>query len=216
MRGVSLLVLVILLSAVPTGRSQSTDGQDSRQPTTFLGALFSGQLFNGGLLSQFASGSGLVGGAFREATGQSTANTGAAEETTPDNLSFLACTQSTACFNDSTQTPGAWTCRPQVVGRVSLCVPTLLGMTLGREGDSCGCCDGVCPQKCDCECTTATGVQGYMARFNFLFGLVQFDQCLEPTVADAAISFNTLDITCSDVCHHDDDAVTVVMRSNQP
>jgi hypothetical protein len=155
------------------------------QPTTLLGRLF-GRFISGVTVSVLP--------VEDEAPPQEL-------PTTPsENMQFLGCTQSTACYNDSTQTPGAWTCRPQLVGQVSVCIPTLLGVTLGREGDTCGCCDGICPKKCECGCITASGLEGVMTRFNLMFGLIQFEQCLEPTVADAATSFSTLDISCSEEC----------------
>ena len=184
-----------------------------------------GTLGSGGLLGQLVSGVvSLLAPNFDDivdrATALASAATGATEntntntdsETTGDatggglvgqasgNLQFISCTQSTTCFNDSTQTPGAWTCRPQIVGDISVCVPTLLGVTVAREGDTCGCCEGVCPVKCQCGCTNARGTDGVMARFSLFFGLLQFEQCLEPTVADAATSFTTLDISCSETC----------------
>jgi hypothetical protein len=117
-----------------------------------------------------------------------------------DNVHFLTCTTETTCFNDSTQTPGAWTCRPQLVGKLSLCIPTILGVTMGREDDSCGCCDGVCPVRCECSCTTARGTAGVLTRFNLMFGLLDFEECLDPTVSDSVTSFTTLNIACSDSC----------------
>jgi len=121
----------------------------------------------------------------------------------PSTLQFIGCDRETICYNDSTQTPGAWTCRSQFTGEMSICVPTVLGLTVGREGDTCGCCGGVCPQKCSCGCTNARGTPGVMAKFNLFFGLVNFEQCLEPTVAEAATSFTTFDISCSDFCAQD-------------
>ena len=53
-----------------------------------------------------------------------------------ENMKFITCTTETTCFNDSTQTPGAWTCRSQLVGEMSVCIPTILGVTVGREGET--------------------------------------------------------------------------------
>eukprot|EP00797_Seminavis_robusta_P016056 Sro23_g015670.2 (135) ;mRNA; r:44096-44500 len=130
-----------------------------------------------------------------------------------ENVKFLACTQDDICYNDSTQTPGAWTCRPQYIGHMSICVPTLLGVTLGRVGDTCGCCGGQCPKKCECGCVTRAGSQGVMAKFSLLFGLLQFEECLGPTLSDAATSFTTLDISCSDSCGQQQDDGGVVVSA---
>ena len=185
------LVLCGLASSIPHCAGQSSS--NTEDSASLLGRIFG---LGGGILSRLPT---QVGPLAPQQT--SAAEGGAANTEFSDNLQFMTCTQSTACYNDSTQTPGAWTCRPQAIGHISLCVPTILGVTLGREGDTCGCCGGVCPKKCECSCTNARGVEGVMTRFNLLFGLLRFDQCLEPTVADAATSFNTLDISCSDVCN---------------
>ena len=34
----------------------------------------------------------------------------------------------------------------------TVCVPSLFGASIGIAGDRCGCCEGVCPQKCECPC----------------------------------------------------------------
>lgn len=178
--------LLVIVGLVAVQHCQGQEISNGPPDTTILGRLFGG-IFAGGLISLWDDNPS-------NSTGQ------ASSERPEGNIQLMTCTQSSVCYSDSTQTPGAWTCRPQVVGRVSVCVPTLLGITPGRDGDTCGCCDGNCPTKCECGCTNSRGVEGVMTRFNLLFGLVRFEQCLEPTVADAATSFTTLDIECSDVC----------------
>ena len=189
---ITQVLLLIFGLALQGCQCQDDTGTNQQSGTTFLGRLFGG-FFGNGIIS-------ILPTITNENEGGSPARETPNDTGTSENMQFITCTQSTACYNDSTQTPGAWTCRPQYVGHVSLCVPTLLGVTLGREGDTCGCCDGICPKKCECGCVNSRGVEGVMARFNLLFGLIQFEQCLEPTVADAATSFSTLDISCSEVC----------------
>lgn len=190
MRRTPTTLFVLLGFAIPHCQAQiNAHGHDG---STFLGRVFGG-VFSDGIIALLPTPDITI-----EGTDQTSATSG--NSALSDQMQLLTCTQSTACYSESTQTPGAWTCRPQPIGHVSICVPTILGITLGREGDTCGCCDGICPKKCECGCVNARGVEGVMARFNLLFGLIQFDQCLEPTVADAATSFTTLDISCSEVC----------------
>jgi hypothetical protein len=115
-------------------------------------------------------------------------------------MTLLSCTKQDTCFNDSVQTPGAYTCRPQYIGDITVCVPTVLGITVGRMGDTCGCCNGICPQKCECGCTSMGGSQGVLTHFSVLFGLLRFEQCLETTVAEMATSYTSADISCSKTC----------------
>jgi hypothetical protein len=39
-----------------------------------------------------------------------------------------------------------------------------------------------------------------MTHWSLLFGLLKFEQCLDPTVAGAATTFSTFDIVCSTTC----------------
>lgn len=34
----------------------------------------------------------------------------------------------------------------------TICVPTVTNAVLGEVGDTCGCCEGTCPQQCSCLC----------------------------------------------------------------
>lgn len=61
-------------------------------------------------------------------------------------------------------------------------------MTVGAI-DTCGCCDGQCPQPCGCSCTTDQGTDGVRVLIDLAtVGLpLQMEQCLNASVAITAV-----------------------------
>ena len=120
---------------------------------------------------------------------------------TLDDVQLLTCTRDDACTNDSLLeggTKGSWVCRNNLLAPFSVCIPSVLGVTAGKTGDTCGCCNGNCPVKCQCGC--GDNSKNVLTHWNLLFGLLKFEQCLDPTVAGAATTFSTFDIACSTSC----------------
>lgn len=140
-------------------------------------------------------------------------NSGNLDSVIPDDLVPLFCGTSnnnpdSSCYSEKLQSQGKWTCQKQPMGEISTCVPSLLGVTLGRQDDECGCCGGDCPVRCECGCTTRSGEPGKMAHFYILAGLFEFERCLEVGSAETATGYSAINVTCSTSCLQDDAGTT--------
>lgn len=82
-----------------------------------------------------------------------------------DQLSVVECpqkVQSTSYCDLPGDSEGVFVCRRVGLVNLNVCTPNVMtsnGTTvLGVEGDSCGCCEGSCPETCSCECNEGRGV----------------------------------------------------------
>jgi hypothetical protein len=75
---------------------------------------------------------------------------------------------------------GVWGCR-QEPQEHSVCLPSAGSTVIGKVGDQCGCCNGVCPSLCKCRCDG-----GVYVREIFLFGFKR-TRCAEEGLAEAMV-----------------------------
>lgn len=86
------------------------------------------------------------------------------------------------CCMTSDGLMGVWGCRNQNQPlEHSICLPSFGNSVIGKVGDQCGCCNGVCPSLCQCRCGG-----GVYVRKPFLFGFKR-TQCIEEGLAEAMV-----------------------------
>jgi hypothetical protein len=89
---------------------------------------------------------------------------------------------------------GTWGCRTTGSMQYSVCLPSLGGDVIGKSGDTCGCCGGVCPTLCECTCDG-----GVLVDEKILFGLVKVKRCYSAGLAEAMVAANE-DMSCHTKC----------------
>ncbi|CAB9521879.1 expressed unknown protein [Seminavis robusta] len=78
-------------------------------------------------------------------------------------------------------TAGVWGCRPEPMMH-STCLISYQGTVVGKQGDTCGCCGGVCPSLCLCPCEGG----GVLVHETIFWGLKR-KKCLQPGLAEAMV-----------------------------
>jgi hypothetical protein len=87
--------------------------------------------------------------------------------------------------------------------RHTFCARNIIqGLTMGLEGDECGCCDGECPEPCGCSC----GEGRVWIQVTTFFGLINMQRCVTNGLSQHATAWGN-----AATCVSPDDAVCNVV-----